>query len=56
MVNERFDEAIEAMTGAIKAGIENQADPKRLALLALKALLEAGFVPLKSIKDLGSVA
>ena len=47
-----FEQMLSAMENAIVAGLVVTRNPRILATFALKALLEAGFTPIKSIKEL----
>lgn len=50
--NDKFEEALTAMARAVERCILHSFESRYVAALALKALLDAGFTPIKSIKDL----
>jgi hypothetical protein len=52
MHDERFEQILVAMTHAIELNRRGDIPDRLLATFVLKAILEAGFVPIKSITDL----
>jgi len=52
--DDRFEELAAAIMRAITQN-RSETDDRRFAVLILQAILQAGFTPLKSIKDLEDV-